>query len=266
MLSRWWQARVLKRAHDRFAESDWNWIRDALPILDGLTEDEWSRLADLALLFLREKTLEQVQGLELDDRQALLIAVQAALPILELGLDWYRGWYAVVVYPGQFVPSREYVDEHGLVWVDDEAKSGEAWERGPVLVSWDDVEAGLDADGYNVILHEMAHKLDMRDGAPNGCPPLHAGMSVPDWSRALSAAYDDLCRRADAGEDTPIDPYATESPAELFAVVSEAFFEVPDLLFDEYPEVYEQLKTFYRQDTLARLRAAVDAEELARAG
>ena len=69
----------------------------------------------------------------------------------------------------------------------------------------------------------------------------------------MTAAYEDLCRRADKGEDTPIDPYATESPAEFFAVVSESFFEIPDLLICEYPEVYAQLRAFYRQDPLSRL-------------
>jgi Mlc titration factor MtfA (ptsG expression regulator) len=111
------------------------------------------------------------------------------------------------------------------------------------------------------VIHEVAHKLDMRDGAPNGCPPLHAGMSYQAWAAAFSEAYADLCRRVDAEEETPIDPYATESPAEFFAVLSEAFFECPDLVQGEYPDVYTQLVGFYRQDPLARWTAA-DAEAL----
>lgn len=253
MLSGWWQSRVLKREQSRFAPEDWDWVWESLPLLDGLDEDQCTRLADLALLFLRDKRLEPVQGLELTDRMGLLIAVQACLPILELGLDWYRGWYAVIVYPAQFVPAREYVDEDGLVQSDDRVKSGEAWDQGPIILSWDDVESGGERDGYNVVIHELAHKLDMRDGAANGRPPLHGDMSGDAWTRIMTAAYEDLARRADAGEDTPIDPYATESPAEFFAVVSEAFFEVPDLLVQEYPEVYAQLRAFYRQDPMARL-------------
>jgi Mlc titration factor MtfA (ptsG expression regulator) len=102
------------------------------------------------------------------------------------------------------------------------------------------------------VIHEFAHKLDMLNGDANGFPPLHKGMSRADWSRAFSAAFDDLVRRVEAGEETEIDPYAAESPAEFFAVISEAFFEIPDLLRTVYPEVYRQLSLFYRQDPASR--------------
>jgi MtfA peptidase len=255
-LSRWWTSRVLERERARVDPHEWERVWDALPLLDELNEDEAQRLADLALLFLRDKRVDPAQGLELTDTMRLAIALQACLPILGLGLDWYRGWYAVIVYPEEFVPEREVMGDDGVVWTEREAKSGEAWEQGPVILSWADVEAGMERDGYNVVIHELAHKLDMRDGAANGCPPLHAGMSPKTWTETFSSAYEDLCRRVDAEEETPIDPYATESPAEFFAVVSECFFELPDLLYSEYPQIYEQLGTFYRQDPLARLRAA----------
>jgi len=105
----------------------------------------------------------------------------------------------------------------------------------------------------NVVVHEFAHKLDMLNGGANGYPPLHRGMDRRSWSEAFGAAYRDLCARVDAGEDTVIDPYASESPGEFFAVLSEAFFELPDVVEAEYPRVYAQLAQFYRQDPLARL-------------
>jgi Mlc titration factor MtfA (ptsG expression regulator) len=261
-LTRWWQSRVLERERARVDPHEWEQVWDALPLLDDLNEDEAQRLADLALLFLRDKRLDPAQGLALTDPMCLAIALQACLPILDLGLDWYSGWYAVIVYPEEFIPEREVMGDDGVVWTEREAKSGEAWEQGPIILSWADVEAGMDRDGYNVVIHELAHKLDMRDGAPNGCPPLHAGMSPKAWADAFAAAYDDLCRRVDGGEETPIDPYATESPAEFFAVVSESFFELPELLHAEYPRVYEQLKAFYRQDPLARLGGASAEAEM----
>jgi Mlc titration factor MtfA (ptsG expression regulator) len=116
-----------------------------------------------------------------------------------------------------------------------------------------------------VVIHEFAHKLDMRSGEPNGFPPLHGGMSAARWKDAFSAAYRDFCARVDAAEALParraqaaldalpMDPYAAESAGEFFAVVSEAFFETPDLLQPAYPAVYEQLRLFYRQDPKARL-------------
>jgi Mlc titration factor MtfA (ptsG expression regulator) len=126
-------------------------------------------------------------------------------------------------------------------------------------------DAALRVAGYNVVIHEFAHKLDMRNGEPNGFPPLHAGMSAQAWKAAFSAAYDDFCKRVDATQrlserraqivldELPIDPYAAESAGEFFAVGSEAFFETPELLEPAYPAVYEQLRLFYRQDPLARL-------------
>ena len=132
------------------------------------------------------------------------------------------------------------------------AYAGQAWLNGPVILSWADVENAGDADGMNVVIHEFAHKLDMLNGDANGFPPLHRGMSREAWSTAFTAAYEDLCRRVDAGEDTEVDPYATESPAEFFAVISESFFEIPDLLRTVYPDVYAQLALFYRQDPAGR--------------
>jgi len=115
-----------------------------------------------------------------------------------------------------------------------------------VLVSWCDGHAA--DDGINVVLHEFAHKLDMTNGAVDGLPTLHQGMARRDWIAAFEPAFDDFCRRVDGGEETALDPYGAEHPAEFFAVMSEAFFETPGLLRDEYPSVYHQLQLFYRQD------------------
>lgn len=198
------------------------------------------------------------RGATLDPLMQLELALQACLPVLELGLDWYRGWHALILYPEEFVPAREVVDEDGVVWLDDMPKSGEAWEQGPVILSLADAAAGRERDGYNVVIHELAHKLDMRNGSANGHPPLHANMSNARWAEDLGAAYADLCRRADTArtpEQEPlIDPYGSESPAEFFAVCTEHFFELPHLLRDEYPRVYRQLTSFYRQDPAARLQ------------
>jgi Mlc titration factor MtfA (ptsG expression regulator) len=252
-LTGWWRSRTLARERERYAQGDWEAAWTSLPLLAGLEPGQADKLVDLALLFLRNKKLEPVGGLVLTDRMRLTLALQACLPILELGLDWYRGWFAVILYPDEFVPGHEYIDPDGLVWVDDAAKSGEAWERGPVILSWADVAASGDLDGYNVVVHELAHKLDMCDGGANGRPPLHAGMSGGAWSRAFISAFEDLVRRVDAGSDTELDPYGAESPGEFFAVASEAFFETPAVLNDQYPEVYTQLCAFYRQDPLVRL-------------
>jgi len=249
----WWHQRIATRALARYTQADWEHAWRALPLLQGLDAAQTEALRTLAALFLQHKAVEEVQGTRLTNAERLTIGLQAALPVLYLGLDWYRGWYSVIVYPEAFVPEREWVDADGVVWVESEVKSGEAWQHGPVILSWADVQSGSERDGYNVVIHELAHKLDMRNGDANGHPPLHAGMSSASWARELGAAYADLSRRVEGGEETPIDPYAAESPGEFFAVCSEAFFEVPHLLRSEYPGVYAQLGAFYKQDPAARL-------------
>jgi Mlc titration factor MtfA (ptsG expression regulator) len=251
--ARWRRNRAATKAVARYPEAAWEHAWAGLPLLGGLRPTQAGELRALAALFLERKAIEEVQGVRLAVPERLTIALQACLPILNLGLGWYRGWYAVIVYPREFVPERERVDADGVVWIESEVKSGEAWEQGPVILSWADVESGTERDGYNVVIHELAHKLDMRNGDANGHPPLHAGMSDVAWARDLGTAYADLSRRVDRGEETRIDPYGAESPGEFFAVCSEAFFELPHLLRDEYPGTYAQLAAFYRQDPAQRL-------------
>ena len=148
--------------------------------------------------------------------------------------------------PAEFVPRHQYVDESGVVHQGDQSYAGEAWLQGPVILSWADIAASEYPDGVNVVIHEFAHKLDMLNGQANGFPPLHRGMSREAWSQIFSSAYEDFCARVDHDEDTVIDPYASESPGEFFAVLSEVFFELPEVVQDEYPQVYEQLAQFYR--------------------
>lgn len=247
-LSRWFRRRPLA------AESDWDAAIQALPLLHGLDADERARLIELSERFLRSKSLEPVGDFVLDLPMRLEIALQACLPILNLGLEYYRNWYSVVVYPTGFMVEHEFEEEDGTIHRRHGELVGEAWERGPVILSWDDVVAGRVRDGFNVIIHEFAHKLDMLQGTTNGLPPLHRTMSAADWSEAFVAAYEDLCRRVEANEPSPaVDDYGAESPGEFFAVVSEAFFEIPHELQLQYPEVYRQLSLFYRQDPKQRL-------------
>lgn len=249
-ITHWLRRRRLERA--RIAEPLWRATVADLPLLAGLNPAELARLHDLASLFLAEKTLDPAGGLVLAPPMGPLIAAQACLPILNLGLDYYRGWHSIILYPEGFLARHEYTDPIGLVHSVHRPLIGEAWERGPVVLSWADVAEARAEPGLNVVIHEMAHKLDMLNGEVNGLPPLHRNMAVADWSRAFNTAYRRLCREVDRGQPTALDPYAAESPGEFFALISEAFFETPRLVIEHYPEVYRQLQDFYRQDPLAR--------------
>lgn len=232
----------------------WQSTVSKLPFLGVLAVDEQQRLKTLTEQFLAEKEFTAAGGLQLDDAICVSIAAQGCLPILELGLIAYRDWVGIVVYPDEFVVERRFEDDDGVVHEFADVISGEAWEGGPLLVSWHDVQ--LAGSGYNVVIHEFAHKLDMLNGAVDGMPALHSGLTVATWEAAFLPAWDDFCRRVDGGEDTRIDAYAAEAPEEFFAVFSEAFFEEPAIVAREYPALYALFCRYYRQDPLARLTRA----------
>lgn len=236
-------------------EEAWQSVIES-PVFDGLNTEEIARLRELAGRLLADKAFNGAGGFEVDLGMVTVIAAFAALPVLNLGYGWYEGWSEIVVYPGEFLYDGEQTDEAGVVHHVRHARSGESWEGGPMVLSWQDVQWSGLGEGYNVVIHEFAHKLDMKNGSANGRPPLHSGMSPEEWAHDFQSAYDDLCRRVDSGEEAVIDPYAAESAAEFFAVLSEYFFEAPDLLHQAYPAVYGQLKQFYLQDPLGRLSIA----------
>jgi Mlc titration factor MtfA (ptsG expression regulator) len=241
----------------------WDWALREHRIFHRLDEAERARLRELATIFLGEKVFDPVGGIELDGESRVSIAAQAVLPLLGLEeeLDWYEDFTTIIVTEREYeVKKREY-DEAGVVHEYDDEFAGEAFELGPVALSRADVEASGWGDGYNVVIHEMAHKLDARNGAYDGAPPLRPGMSRAAWRGAFQSAFDDLRARLNSPASRKprrgrprktgsprLDPYAAESPDEFFAVACEYFFERPELLRSEYPAVYEQLVLFFGRD------------------
>ena len=235
-------------------ERVWREALSEFAVFDRLMEPEIGRLRALADRFLRRKSIEGAQGLAIEPWMEAELAAQACLPVLGLDLDYYRGWRSLIVYPGGFLVRHSYEDEDGVVHEVCEERVGEAWETGPVIVSWEDVDGSRRGgdEGFNVVIHELAHKLDALTGSTNGLPPLHRDMDPATWSAVFSEAYEALCRCVDEGHPSPpIDEYAAESPAEFFSVASEYFFTLPAELRDALPPVYEQLARFYRQDPAA---------------
>lgn len=275
-LSRLLRARSRARKLERYAIAEplWQHTVASLPFLRRYGADDLARLRELATLFIADKEYSTAHDLALTDEMVVSVAVQACVPVLRLGLEWYRGWHGIVLYPGEFIIRRTVQDDIGLVHGVVEEASGEAWEHGPVILSWPDVSApgaGIEAspefpaDSYNVVIHEFAHKLDMVDGEADGVPPFsrthHAGVARPEWAASMFAEYErfaDACdEQPDALWDEPerlppalqvIDPYGAESPGEFFAVASESFFIEPAGLREHWPEVYRRLAQFYLQD------------------
>lgn len=252
MIGAWWRQWRTERTLERRAipEPLWQLTLARYPFIASRSADDLQRLRGLSTLFLADKEFAGMQGLEVDDGMAVAIAAQACLPILSLGLPHYDGFKGIVVHPDVVVARREVMDEDGVVHHYDEELSGEAMEGGPVMLSWRDVaDAGDSAAwGYNVVVHEFAHVLDMRDGAADGVPLLPDRAARERWLAVLEPEWQAFCERVDAGEDTLIDPYGAEAIDEFFAVSSEVFFVDPAALRAEHPELYRLLAGYYRQD------------------
>ncbi len=249
---RWRRARAVRR--QAIDARLWQQVVARFSFLRTLPAADQRRLYELVALFLDRKAVSGAGGLDLTREMQLVIAAQACLLVLNLDLDFYDDWVEVIVYPDEFIVDHEYMDEDGIMHRMRAPLSGEAWEQGPVVLSWRDAEEADGGDGYNVVLHEFAHKIDIRNGTADGFPPLHADMDRQVWTDTLSAAYEDFQQRLERREETALDEYAAEDPAEFFAVLSELFFERPDALSKMYPAVYAQFVAFYRQDPLVRMR------------
>ena len=255
MLARWWQAwrgRREQAAARRHAIPDDLWKRTLVryPFLQRREPADAAELRRITSLFLARKEFHCVGGLRLTDAMAVAIAAQAALPVLRLGLDRYDGFVGIVIHPDAVVARRAQADDTGVVHEYDETLSGEAMEGGPVMLSWPDVRrAGQSAgQGYNVVIHEFAHVLDMADGPANGAPRLPPGLPAAEWHRTMTAEFDAFVGRVDAEEATALDPYGASGEEEFFAVASESFFVDPVRLQAEHPALYALLCRFYGQD------------------
>jgi MtfA peptidase len=236
-------------------DEQWRDTLRSMPFLFGFSDADLQKLRDLTAQFLQQKQFNGAAGLALTDSMRVFIATQACLLILNLGLDSYQGWNEIIVYPREFSPRHETIDDAGVVHVSEHPLAGESWLNGPVVLSWEDAAQSGAGDGYNVVIHEFAHKLDMLNGDANGFPPLHKNMSRADWSSTFETAFKSFQLDQFNQIDTGIDPYAAEHPAEFFAVLTEAFFEMPDVVSHDFPDVYQQLALFYRQDPLSRLQS-----------
>lgn len=248
-LRRWRMRRILKR--HPIPHHIWRNVTRRVSVLGELDAVQMAHLRELTTWFLDQKSITGAQGLEVTQSMRVAVAAQACVLILNLGVEYFDGWVEVILYPGAFRVKHAQTDAYGLEHDEDSALTGESWLRGPVILSWDDVERDIyhSRSGQNVVLHEFAHKLDGLNGVTNGLPPLRRGMSRKRWSEALGAAYDALRRQVEGGKSAFINPYAATSPAEFFAVLSEVFFTAPDILRKHYPSVHKQLTLFYRQES-----------------
>jgi Mlc titration factor MtfA (ptsG expression regulator) len=225
-------------------------IERNVPYYRDLPPEDRRELEGLTQIFLAEKHFEGCDGLEITDEIRVTIAALACILLLHRKTDIYPLLQSVLVYPEAFVAPVKHREPGGIVVEDEEARDGESWETGAVILSWEEVLEGIadPHDGHNVVFHEFAHQLDDEWGVADGAPALPNESMYKDWARVFKVEYDSLVEADRRGEETFLDPYGAESPAEFFAVVTECFFETPVELKRYHTELYEQLKLFYEQD------------------
>jgi MtfA peptidase len=216
----------------------------------SLPEADRLELEGLIQIFLAEKILEGCGGLVLTDEIKVTIAAQACLLLLHRDTDIYPRLTTVLVYPSAYVARSIKPVGSGLALEGENVNLGESWTNGIVVLSWDEVRAGASdvRDGRNLVLHEFAHQLDREDGTVDGTPLLDQRTHYVAWAGVLKAEYERLKRDSWLGRPTVLDEYGTTDPAEFFAVATECFFEKPRVLEKRHPELYAELKSFYRQD------------------
>ncbi len=223
-----------------------------LPVYRAMPPERRRDLGGLVNVFLEDKRFVGCAGLAVTGEMRVTVAGNACLLLLGGRRRRFTGFKTILMYPDSFVTDQTSYD--GLVEIRERSvRSGESWERGPVVLAWADIEEDLvhAGDGRNVVLHEFAHKLDEENADLDGLPVLPDRSQYAEWRRVLGREYETLQRHADTGEPSVLDPYGAESPAEFFAVATEAFFEMPGTLRDRLPELYNQLRRYYNLDPVA---------------
>jgi MtfA peptidase len=220
-----------------------------------LTEPEQAKLRDDLRVLVAEKNWEGCGGLAMTDEVKVTIAAQAALLLIGFEGEYFDMVQSILVYPDAYVAPDQTITKGGVVLDEESHREGEAWYRGPVILSWADALAGgrHQADGDNLVLHEFAHQLDMQNGrSTHGTPPLATREQYDRWQEVMTAEFRRLERDCNRGRRTLLDCYGTENMAEFFAVSTECFFELPVEMLEHHPQLYDILRDFYRQDPARR--------------
>ncbi len=200
-------------------------------------------------LFLHDKEFIGCDGQEINDKVRLTIAGNACLLVLAQTRPIYPSFKTILVYPSTYVVTQKTHDGQ-VVFDEHSTRAGESWYRGPIVLSWSDTMHGSKntEDGQNVVIHEFAHKLDEENGVMDGLPILRDKSHYGEWSQVLNTEYNAFLKRVERRKNKVIDEYGAISPVEFFAVISESFFEKPDRMKSEFPELYGQLQQFYGLD------------------
>lgn len=250
MIFGWWKRRRRGKILAAGWPEGWDAVLERVPHIQGLSAEPMARLRNMVQIFVAEKTWEGCRGLKLTDEIRVSIAAQACL--LAVGLNDYifDNVSTILVYPDAFrAPRQQGLGVGNAIIEGDTDLLGEAQYRGPVILSWDEIEEDLAQPGCgrNLVMHEFAHQIDMCNGEADGVPELPRELRGR-WQKVMAKEYQKLTRSFDRGRRTFLDSYGATDPAEFFAVVTEYFFDVPTELYERHPALYEVFREYYRVD------------------
>jgi len=243
------KARRRERLRKQPFPDDWRrYLEDSVPLHRALPAADREELHGNVQILFAEKRFQGAGGLHVTETMKLAVAAQASVLLLHRVTDYFPKLVSIVLYPGEYAVREQVQSDDGVIEVVDESRVGESWQTGALVLSWENILADLEDETQNVVLHEFAHQLDAEDGALNGAPILADRGLRQRWPAAMSAAFERLTTAVDRRQETVLDPYGAEDPAEFFAVATETFFLNPTGLLAERPDLYRLLRDFYRQD------------------
>ena len=248
------------RSSRRFPAADWQTARQRVALLHSLDDDEAKQLGKRAWQFLAQKRISfhpQLKDVAFDQPAYLVLAGQACLMTLGWSnfehADAFSNLHEIILLPDGFTRQVQKMDEYGIVHSYTDRRAGETSYQGPVVLSFTDLMKSGGFNGSNVLIHELAHKLDMGNAIDiDGFPPLPNNITPAEWHGIFSGVWNDLQYRLQHGQPTPINDYAASHPGECFAVCCEAFFCAPTILADAYPNLYGLLCRYFNQQPLRR--------------
>lgn len=253
MIFNWLRERRRKKILETPFPDHWNvLIRDNVMHDRQLTFEQRKKLRRMVRIFIAEKNWEGCGGLTLTDEIKVTIAAQACLLVVGMHDDlFFDHVLSILVYPTGYVAPGTHVSRDGLVLESGQPRLGEAWWRGPVILSWADAQAGgrKETPGHNLVLHEFAHQLDMMNGRiTDGTPPLKTKEQYDRWLSVLGPEFESHVKKCRHGGHGFIDCYGAANPAEFFAIITETFFERPIVLQHHHHEMYSVLRDYYCLD------------------
>jgi hypothetical protein len=226
-------------------------LRNRVALYRALAESDRAEIRGHALVFLSEKSFEGCSGLTVTEEMKVVIAAQACLLILRRPGAYYPRLRSILLYPHPFVAPLSWAEEDGVVHEEEEARDGESWREGAVVLAWDEVRRDSRGAARNIVLHEFAHQLDEEDGTADGCPRLADHALRARWTGVMTGEFEKLNRAVEAGRRTFLDDYGASDPAEFFAVATESFFARGRLFARRHPDLYDLFRRYYLQDPAA---------------